>query len=143
MTKRLDDTKTIEMELGDILKDVKNDLLYNTFFAEDEDFAEDEEPDDFDSPYNCDWVISVDCEHKVHILEYPNINPNFFAGGYEAELVGLPYDLPDVDAGVYKITCHLEEYRDWESGIIEDYEFILDGKMKPLWLKDNQLKLEF
>jgi hypothetical protein len=81
--------------------------------------------DEFDSPYGSVWIVSIDCFGAVSVLSKPNIHQSFFDNGQNAEMIGLPFESND-SAGVYKWTCGFEESRCHESGVVDDYEFIVN-----------------
>ena len=89
------------------------------------------EEEKFTSPRNSEWIIAVDYRRCVSILKAPNIHYGFFDGGYDAEMVGLPFEVDD-SAGVYRWICEFEEYRNWESGSVDDWEFV-PTKKELLW----------
>lgn len=63
--------------------------------------ADDRKADnDYDDPNGSEWVLGVDTRHRVFIIKTPDLNPLFFEG-FDAEDIGLPYDLPDLAPGVY------------------------------------------
>lgn len=98
------------------------------------------EPDDepeYDSPQNSKWVVSVDNWGNVSILDAPNIHPWFFEGGENAECVGIPYDQEDKAPGVYEWICSYHQHKDWESGAIDAFEFVVEEE-KLLWSVDNR-----
>lgn len=84
-----------------------------------EDKVSDEE---YESHFKTKWTIGVDKFGYVFVIKAPNIHPSFFDNGDSAEYIGLPITM-DVDAGVYEITCNFVAHRDWESGLVDDYEF--------------------
>lgn len=81
-----------------------------------------EEPE-YDPPEGSVWLIGVDMQGCVFILDTPNIHYSFFDNGYNAEDMGFPYDLVDTEAGVYRVTCSFKTSTDWESGQVDDYWF--------------------
>lgn len=62
----------------------------------------------YDNPDNTIWVLGVDCDCRVFIIDPPNINPSFFINGSLSEDVGLPF-FYDIEPGVYKATCKLHK----------------------------------
>jgi len=92
--------------------------------------TDDETEPNWDSEHNSQWIIGVDISHNVFVIVAPNIHPSFFDNGSEAEYIGLPVDLPDEDPGIYEITCSFHTHKDWETGIVDDYEFHIEEMNK-------------
>jgi hypothetical protein len=92
---------------------------------------EDTEADkeNYDHPNDSKWIIGIDFNGQVFIIQPPNIHPSFLEYS-SAEEIGLVYELPDESPGIYEMICSYEEYRDWESGIVEDYRFLCK-ELKP------------
>lgn len=94
-----------------------------------------EEPE-FDSPNGSVWIVAVDYAGRVTVLEPPNIHPGILDNGPEAEYLGLPPDVDDMDPGVYRWTCDYCTHTDWESGHVDDWDFeIVESVL--LWSPDN------
>jgi hypothetical protein len=85
----------------------------------------------FDSPHNSKWVMSVSDDGTLAILSFPNIHDSFLEVGREPEYFGLPDSVDEV-TGVYEVICSFSESTDWESGIVDDWNFEIES-MKPLW----------
>lgn len=95
---------------------------------------EDGEPE-YDSPDGSVWIVSVDFNGAVSILDAPNIHYSFFDMGYDPETIGLPFET-ELPPGVYRWTCILNSTKDWESGIVDDYEFeVVEEEL--LWSLEN------
>ena len=92
----------------------------------------DEDEQDYDKPSGSVWIVSVDIGGLVSVLETPNIHYSFFDHGATAEELGLPPDMNDTEAGVYKWTCSFTTSVDWESGHVDDY-FFEPTKIEQLW----------
>lgn len=87
---------------------------------------------DFDSPNGSVWIVAVDIQGLVTILKAPNIHYSYFDNGKSAEDIGLPCEVEDVVPGVYRWTCDLISSKDWETGIVDDYEFQVE-EQELLW----------
>ena len=87
---------------------------------------------EYDHPNMSVWVVGVDFTGSVFVIKPPSIHPSFLEY-QDAEFMGLPPDLPDTEAGVYKMTCGYVEHIDWESGVVDDYDFICE-KLEPLYV---------
>ncbi|ARB11689.1 hypothetical protein CB7_236 [Pectobacterium phage vB_PatM_CB7] len=93
--------------------------------------AEDSEPE-FDPPDGSVWIVAVDYAGKVTVLDTPNIHDGFLDNGPEAEYLGLPPDVDDLDPGVYRWTCSYHTSTDWESGICDGWDFHVEESVL-LW----------
>lgn len=93
---------------------------------------DDNEEEEYDSPHGSKWIVAVDYQGRVTILDAPNIHFGFFECGTDAETVGLPYEVEDTDPGVYEWTCSYHEERDWESNLIDACYFEVEEE-KLLW----------
>lgn len=93
--------------------------------------GEDEEPV-FDSPQGSVWIVAVDYSGKVTVLQPPNIHYSLLDNGPEAEYLGLPESVDDLDPGVYRWTCSYHTHTDWESGKVDDYNFQVEEE-ELLW----------
>lgn len=98
-------------------------------------FEEDEEPE-YDSPHGSVWIVAVDYAGRVTVLETPNIHHAFLENGPEAEYLGLPADVDDMDPGVYRWTCSYHASKDWESGVCDGWDFAVEESVL-LWSPDN------
>ncbi len=87
---------------------------------------------EFESPNGSVWIVAVDIQGLVTILKAPNIHYSFFDLGKSAEDIGLPCEVEDVGPGVYRWTCSVNSSKDWETGIVDDYEFEVE-KEELLW----------
>lgn len=88
---------------------------------------------EFDSPHGSKWIVAVDDEGLVHVLSRPYIHDSFFECGSSAEELGLPIDT-DVAPGVYEWICDIHYHRDWESGIVDDWQFeVIEEKLLWTW----------
>ena len=85
---------------------------------------------------NTEWIVSIDMFGNVSILKAPNIHPGFLEFT-NAEEIGLPFESND-PPGVYKWQCTFSESRDWESGLVDDYEFDVAESVKLFSLDDGQ-----
>lgn len=94
-----------------------------------------DEPE-FDSPNGSVWIVAVDHAGRVSVLETPNIHTAFLDNGPEAEYLGLPPDVDDMDPGIYRWTCSYHPHVDRESGHVDDYEFEVEESVL-LWSPDN------
>lgn len=97
---------------------------------------DDEEEPDYDSPNGSVWIVAVDYAGRVTVLETPNIHHSFLDNGPEAEYLGLPPDVDDMDPGVYRWTCSYHTHTDWETGKVDDYDFEVEESVL-LWSPDN------
>lgn len=95
----------------------------------------DEEPE-YDSPHGSVWIVAVDYAGRVTVLETPNIHPGFLDNGPEAEYLGLPPEVDDMEPGVYRWTCSYHTHVDWETGLVDDYDFEVEESVL-LWSPDN------
>lgn len=77
---------------------------------------------EYENPNNTVWIVAVGMGGNVSIMQAPDIHPGFFDGGESAEMLGLPFEV-EKSPGVYKWTCKFVEHRDWESGIVEEWNF--------------------
>ncbi|MCL6408776.1 hypothetical protein EXT70_24510, partial [Dickeya dadantii] len=59
----------------------------------------------------------------------------FLDNGPEAEYLGLPPDVDDLDPGVYRWTCSYHQRTDWESGICDGWNFHVEESVL-LWSPD-------
>lgn len=82
---------------------------------------EDDEPE-YASPQGSKWIVAVSDEGYVSVLVRPPIHHAFFDNGPGAEDIGLPFEVEN-PAGVYEWICNVQEYRDWESGYVDDWNF--------------------
>lgn len=97
--------------------------------------GEDDEPE-YDSPHGSVWIVAVDYAGRVTVLETPNIHHAFLENGPEAEYLGLPPDVDDMDPGVYRWTCSYHASKDWESGVCDGWDFAVEESVL-LWSTDN------
>lgn len=111
----------------------KRELL--TITEEEIQMADDEEPE-YDSPNGSVWIVAVDHAGRVSVLETPNIHYALLENGPEAEYLGLPPDVDDMDPGVYRWTCSYHTHTDRESGLVDDYDFEIEESVL-LWSPDN------
>lgn len=95
-----------------------------------------EEEPEYDSPNGSVWIVAVDYAGRVTVLETPNIHPALLDNGPEAEYLGLPPDVDDMDPGVYRWTCSYHTHIDRESGHVDDYDFEIEESVL-LWSPDN------
>ncbi len=86
----------------------------------------------YDSPHNSEWIVGIDAWGCVFVLKAPNIHFSFFDNAHNAECIGIPFEMPEEKAGVYKMRCSYHELTDWESGIVDDYEFHCEELTKVL-----------
>lgn len=91
---------------------------------------------EYDSPNGSVWIVAVDYAGRVTVLETPNIHHAFLENGPEAEYLGLPPDVDEMDPGVYRWTCSYHPHTDWESGKVDDYDFEVEESVL-LWSPDN------
>lgn len=82
-----------------------------------------EESENFDRPDGSKWIVAIDMDGNVSILQAPNIHWGFFDNGNSAEMLGLPFEGQNEEPGVYEWTCGFVESRDWESGVVDDWGF--------------------
>lgn len=80
------------------------------------------EEENYDPPGGSVWIVAVDIDGMVSVLETPNIHECFLESK-NAEEMGLPCEVLDTPPGVYKWTCAYCEHVDWESGKVDDYTF--------------------
>lgn len=92
------------------------------------------EPEDeqFDSPQGSKWIVAVDQDGFVTILQQPNLHYGFFDAGRSAEDVGLPFEVADPKPGVYEWTCSYRQTFCPETGLCDGGEFEVDSEL-PLW----------
>lgn len=91
-----------------------------------------EEPE-FDSPNGSRWIVAVADDGTVSVLSKPFIHDSFFENGSSPEDMGLPCEV-DGEPGVYEWICNLVEYRDWETGYVDDYQFeVIEEKRLYQW----------
>lgn len=95
----------------------------------------DEEPE-YDSPHGSVWIVAVDYAGRVTVLDPPNLHPGIMDNGPEAEYLGIPPDVDDMDPGVYRWTCSYHTHIDRESGHVDDYDFEIEESVL-LWSPDN------
>lgn len=38
-------------------------------------------------------------------------------------MIGIPFENIESPSGVYRWICNFNTYTDWESGVVEDYDF--------------------
>lgn len=74
-----------------------------------------ENEDEYDSPYNSKWLVAIGVCGTVVILKEPNIHFSFFDCGRCTEDVGLPESSED-EPGIYEWVCSPVFSNDWESG---------------------------
>ncbi|QPI18329.1 hypothetical protein POP15_281 [Pectobacterium phage POP15] len=117
----------IEDALREKLKDFQQEEI--------QPFDDEEEPE-YDSPNGSVWIVAVDHAGRVSVLETPNIHPALLDNGPEAEYLGLPPDVDDMDPGVYRWTCSYHTHIDRESGHVDDYDFEIEESVL-LWSPDN------
>lgn len=91
---------------------------------------------EFDSPNGSVWIVAVDHAGRVSVLETPNIHYALLEGGPEAEYLGLPPEVDDMDPGVYRWTCDYVTHTDWESGHVDGWDFEIRESVL-LWSPDN------
>lgn len=91
---------------------------------------------EYDSPDGSVWIVAVDYGGNVSVLEAPNIHHCFLDNGPEAEYLGLPPNVDDMDPGVYRWTCSYRTHTDWESGQVDDYDFEVEESVL-LWSPEN------
>lgn len=91
---------------------------------------------EYDSPNGSTWIVAVDYAGRVTVLDAPNIHYSFLDNGPEAEYLGLPPDVDDMDPGVYRWKCSYNPHVDWESGKVDDYDFEIEESVL-LWSPDN------
>ena len=113
-----------------------NDTLNYSFeVTKDEEMniiSEPEEPK-FDSPNGSRWIVGVADDGTVSVLSKPFIHDSFFENGSAPEDMGLPGEV-DAEPGVYEWICNFVEYKDWESGIVDDWEFeVIKEKRLYFW----------
>ncbi|MGX4995902.1 hypothetical protein [Enterobacter hormaechei] len=118
----------IEEALREKLKDFPREEEIQPF--------DDEDEPDYDSPNGSMWIVAVDYAGRVTVLETPNIHPALLDNGPEAEYLGLPPDVDDMDPGVYRWTCSYHTHIDRESGQVDDYDFEVEESVL-LWSPDN------
>lgn len=82
---------------------------------------EKEDPE-FDSPHGSRWIVGIDDNGTVYVLSRPHIHDSFFECGGSAEDIGLP-ESAELPPGVYEWICDFSEYKDWESGYVDYWEF--------------------
>lgn len=104
--------------------------------AEEIQIVDDGDEPEYDSPHGSVWIVAVDYAGKVAVLETPNIHHAFLENGPEAEYLGLPPDVDDMDPGVYRWTCSYHASTDWESGICDGWDFHVEESVL-LWSPDN------
>jgi len=96
-------------------------------------FEDGDAPDEYDSPNGCKWIVAVDQQGLVSILDSPNIHHGFFDCGVGAEEVGLPFELSDTPPGVYEWTCNLRQTFCPETNCADGAEFdVIEEKC--LWV---------
>lgn len=97
---------------------------------------DDAEEPEYDSPNGSVWIVAVDYAGKVTVLETPNIHDALLDNGPEAEYLGLPPDVDDLDPGVYRWTCSYHTSTDRESGLVDDFSFEVEESVL-LWSPYN------
>lgn len=100
------------------------------------DILEEEEEPEYDSPNGSVWIVAVDYAGRVTVLQAPNIHHSFLDNGPEAEYLGLPPDVDEMDPGVYRWTCSYNTHIDWESGHVDDFDFEIAESVL-LWSPDD------
>lgn len=98
--------------------------------------VEDGDEPEFDSPNGSVWIVAVDYSGKVTVLGTPNIHYALLENGPEAEYLGLPPDVDDIDPGVYRWTCSYHTSTDPESGHVDDFSFEVEESIL-LWSPEN------
>ncbi|URC22691.1 hypothetical protein KASHIRA_01170 [Serratia phage vB_SmaM-Kashira] len=92
----------------------------------------------FDSPHGSIWIVAVDYAGRVSVLQTPNIHYSLLDNGPEAEYLGLPESVDDLDPGVYRWKCSYHTSVDWESGHVDGYSFEVEESTL-LWSPDEEL----
>lgn len=95
------------------------------------------EEDEYDSPNGSKWIVSIDMQGFVSILDKPNIHHSFFDCGEGAEEIGLPFEVCDSEPGVYEWTCNLRQTFCPETNCADGAEFDVIEE-KRLWSVPNE-----
>lgn len=77
---------------------------------------------DYEQPNGSVWILGVDFQGATFLIEAPNIHPGFLEMSNTEEL-GLPFELPHLEPGVYSMKMSFSTSTDWESGQVDDYTF--------------------
>ena len=76
--------------------------------------------DEYEDPDGSIWIIGIDVDARVFVVDFPNIDPSFLEAGSRATDVGLPYELPELSPGVYEAVCRLQWERYTEGNKTEE-----------------------
>ena len=86
---------------------------------------------EFDHPNGSKWIVAVDIDGNVTVLNTPNICDGLLEKESPFGIIGFPCD-SESDPGVYEWTCSYVESVDWESGHVDDWQFEVSEE-KLLW----------
>jgi hypothetical protein len=82
----------------------------------------DKPEDEYVDPNGSTWIVSVATDGRLSIMKAPNIHPSFLDDGMDPEYFGMPDAVTD-PPGVYEWVCSYSETRDWETGMVDGYDF--------------------
>jgi hypothetical protein len=85
----------------------------------------------FDHPNGSKWIVSVDIDGNVMVLNTPNLCDGMLEREVPFGIIGFPCDSL-LSPGVYEWTCDYSESIDWESGHVDDWSFEV-SESKLLW----------
>lgn len=91
------------------------------------DSGDSEEPE-YDNPNGSVWVVAINEQGELSIVQRPNIHCGFTdAGGYDPEMYGLDGEYDNVPAGLYRVVCdYNQSASDYEMPwIIDNFEFTI------------------
>ena len=64
-------------------------------------------------PEVTEWLIGLDMEGHIFIIDVPELDPIFFNNGFFAPNLGLPVVIENFPAGAYKARCQFREEGDF------------------------------
>ena len=89
-----------------------------------------------------EYVIAVGRDGTAIFMITPLIHETFFENAHD-HLEDNGFDIPEgLGAGIYKCHFHFSEYRDWESGIIDDWSFDCIGEPELLCSYEGEERYE-
>lgn len=68
------------------------------------------------------WILGVGEVGGAWVMRAPDIHWSFFENGYNVEDLGIQGS-EELDEGVYEITTRYSEHLDWETGVVDDWDF--------------------
>ena len=86
---------------------------------------------DFDHPNGSKWIVAVDIDGNVTVLDTPNLCDGLIERDTPFGIIGFPCD-SESNPGVYEWTCAYVQSIDLETGTVDDFDFeVTDEKL--LW----------